>query len=276
MSDHLDALAAGLEREAGDWNSVERLFRDHVRGPFLREFVDRELTAAAGDDGYVVARGAGQGNFTFIDTADFEYSVRVLAPSPGGTHLAKWAGMHQVLAFAGPGTATVRTLAVPPGTDGEDFTPGVSARILAVREVGNGDVVTTGSTGELLDVLHVEAPLVVQVLNRRRGASSVVWTFGPDLTALYGEQSSLTASRFRNVLRVAQAQRHPVPADVHDLAVHHGSPQVRLLAVRSMLASGHPDAFLELQRAVDSDNAGLRRGARDLLDTLFADGRRGG
>jgi len=65
------------------------------------------------------------------------------------------------------------------------------------------------------------------------GDSGLLWTFDQNLRSVYAEQSSLTVSRFRNVLDLAHAAGKPVPDEIYDLAFDSSRPDIALLAIRS-------------------------------------------
>lgn len=268
----LEALTGVLEENAGDWTSLRSAFSDHVRSNFLDEFLRVELSATAADTEHIVRAGAGQSSFTFVNTPDFEYSVRVVAPFSASRQLVKWSGMPQVLAVRGSGTLTLRTLAPPENCDIEQFRLGVRLRECSVKELREGDESSTENPQEIMQICASRGPVIVQILSYRRGASNIVWTFSPELESLYREQSSVEASRFRNVLRIAQAQGIGLPDGIYDLALASSSAPVVLLAIQSMIETGHDAAFVALHRASESDQAAVRHGARAILDALFQNG----
>jgi hypothetical protein len=270
MSRQLDMFAEGLEQNAGDWDSIRALFLDHVSCSFLEAFVTEEICTSAEKAGYIVPSGTGQGSLTFINTPNFEYSVRVVTPFARRAHQVKWLGMPQMIAIKGGGTVVFRTLRVPPQFDIEQFVPNVQIRQCEPYEAHNGDVVVSDDQNEILDLHEVTAPAIIEFLTYRRLAPSLVWTFSPELISLYAEQSSLTASRLRNVLSLAQAAGIQIPDDIYDLALKSNSPQVVLPAIQSMLAGGHAESFPALQRAMESERQSLRKGANELFDALFS------
>ncbi|MEO8282594.1 MAG: hypothetical protein ABI568_04190 [Pseudarthrobacter sp.] len=268
----LAALRGILEENAGDWMSLRSVFSDHVRSNFLDEFLLDELSATAADTEHIVRAGVGQGSFTFVNTPDLEYSVRFVAPFNASRQLVKWSGMPQALAVRGSGALTVRTLAAPDNCDIEQFRPGVRLHECSVKELREGDEFSTENSQEIVQICAAAGPTVVQILSYRRGASNIVWTFSPALVSLYREQSSLEASRFRNVLRIAQAQGVGLSDDIYELALASSSAPVSLLAIQSMIETGHDKAFAALHRASESDQAAVRHGARAILDALFQNG----
>jgi hypothetical protein len=142
-----------------------------------------------------------------------------------------------------------------------------------VRAARDGDIVVNDDRHQILDVCEATRPVVAEILTYRRCAPHIMWTFGTELVSLYAEQSSLVASRFRNVLRIADLAGTAVPDDIYELALTSRSPQVALPAIRSMLAAGHPDSFVALHRATESAEPALREGANAILDALFAGNR---
>jgi hypothetical protein len=266
--DALDAFSRDLHQAQEEWASVVGIFRDHLVGRFLDDFIAREIAALGNDVGHVVPKSVGQANFTFINTPDFEYSVRALAPFPARRHPVKWLGMRQIIGVKGRGSATVRKLAVPPHLDIACFLPGAAIDALDLLTATDGDVIASHTPHEILDVHEVSSPVVVEVLTHRRDDAGLIWTFDPDLRSLYAEQSSLTVSRFRNVLELAHAAGKPVPDEIYELALDPSRPHTALLAIRSMLMSGHPEAFVQLHRAMESGSDELRQGAQRLFDAM--------
>ncbi|MGY1503682.1 hypothetical protein ACW4TU_45205 (plasmid) [Streptomyces sp. QTS52] len=269
----LENLAESFERNADHWASLGAIFRDHANSDFLSEFLLRELGAAAEDSDHVVRRGVGQASFTFVNTPDLEYSIRIIAPFSQKPRRVKWLGMPQMIAVKGLHTVTVRTLAVPPQCDIEQFVAGIHISESSVQDARDGAVIVTDNRHEIMDICAANGPMIAQILTYRRAAPNLFWTFTPELTSLYCEQSSIAASRFRNVLRIAHETGAAVPEDIYEIALESGSPQVVLTAIQSMLESGHPGSFAALHRAAESDQNGLRNGANAILDDLFAGGR---
>ncbi|GAA2767458.1 hypothetical protein GCM10010103_65000 [Streptomyces paradoxus] len=269
----LETLIESLERNAEDWASLGAIFLEHAKSDFLAEFIHRELDAAAKDSDHVVRRGVGQASFTLVNTPDFEYSIRILGTFSRKPRMVKWLGMPQIIAVKGPYTLTVRNLEVPSLCDIEQFVAGVQISECSLRDVQQGDILVTENRHRITDICAATGPMIAQILTYRRAAPNLVWTFSPELTSLYCEQSSITASRFRNVMRIAHAAGVVVPNDIYEMALTSHSPQVVLTAIQSMLASGHPDSFTALHSAAASDQPGLREGANAVLDALFSGGR---
>jgi hypothetical protein len=176
MPDPLGTFAVALEESVGDWDSIHALFVEHVSGGFLEGFVTREIRTAAANPAHIVARGVGQGSFTFINTPDFEYSARVITPFAPNAHLVKWAGMPQMIAVKGGGTVIARTLSVPPQIDIDKFVRNVRLCEVAVQEASDGAVLVSANRKELLDIAEVTAPVVAEMLTYRHMAPSLVWT----------------------------------------------------------------------------------------------------
>jgi hypothetical protein len=268
--DALEIFAENLQRSRDDWSRIQEIFTDHLDSCFLKNFITREIAALGNDAGHVVPKSVGQANFTFINTPDFEYSVRILTPFPARPHPVKWLGMRQIIGVKGSGSATIRKLTVPPHLDIASFQPGVVIDQVETVTAAAGDVIVSQSPHQLLDIYHVASPVIVEVLTHRREDSGLFWTFDPGLKSVYAEQSSLTVSRFRNVLELAHAAGKPIPDDIYDLALDPSRPHAALLAIRSMLMSGHPDAFSQLQRAIDSESEELSQGAQRLFDSMMS------
>ncbi|MFC9498445.1 hypothetical protein [Streptomyces sp. NPDC056982] len=273
MRDSLETLTESLKRNADDWASLGAIFLEHAKSDFLEEFIRRELGAAAKDSDHIVRRGVGQASFTLVNTPDFEYSIRIVGTFSRTPRMVKWLGMPQMIAVKGPHALTVRNLEVPSLCDIEQFVAGIQLSECSVRDVRQGDVVVTENRHEITDICAATGPMIAQILTYHRAAPNLVWTFTPELASLYCEQSSIAASRFRNVMRIAHAAGVVVPDDIYEMALTSHSPQVVLAAIQSMLASEHPDSFTALHRAAASGQPGLREGADAILDALFSGGR---
>lgn len=265
----LETFSQKLQQAQEDWPSVQAIFSDHFGSRFLHDFITRELSAAADDPAHVVPKSVGPANFTIINTMSFEYSVRILIPFPARPHPVKWLGMRQIVGVKGAGPMTVRRFRVPSHFNITFFQPGVAIEDVEFITAADRDVIAAASPHEMLDIHEISAPVVVEVLTYRRDDSGFLWNFDQDLRSLYAEQSSLTLSRFRNVLELAHAAGKPVPDDIYDLALNPSRPYVALLAIRSMLMSGHPEAFAELQQAMDSAVLDLSQGAQRLFDSMM-------
>jgi hypothetical protein len=270
--DALKTLLDNLQLAEGDWASILDVFSDHLAGRFLQDFIRHEIGALAGDTEHVVPNSVGQANFTFINTANFEYSVRILTPFHARPHPVKWLGMRQIIGVKGPGFATIRRLTVPVHLDIASFEPGVVIEEVDSVSAADGNVVLCESPRQILDIHEVSAPVVVEVLTHRQEDPGLLWTFDQGLRSLYAEQASLTLSRFRNVLELAQAAGKPVPDKIYDLALDPSRPHTVLLAIQSMLLTGHPEAFVQLQRAMDSESPELSQGAQRLFDAMTMGG----
>ena len=267
--DALDTFLQNLERAQKDWSSIQAVFSDHAASRFLYDFITREIGALAEDPGHVVRKSVSQTTFTFINTKDFEYSVRILAPFLGRPHTVKWLGMRQIIAVKGRGSVTINRLTVPLHLDIASFQSGVVIDDVDIVSAADGDVTVTRSSHEIMDIYAVSSPVIVEVLTHRRDGSGLIWTFDQHLKSLYAEQSSATVSRFSNVLELAGATGRPIPDDVYDLALDPSKPHIAVLAIGSMLMSGHPNAFVQLQRAMDSGCKDLNEGAQRLFNFMM-------
>jgi hypothetical protein len=269
MQDPLEIFAEALEHNVGNWHSAKALFLNVVKSSFLSGFLRQHIQAAADNADHFVPHAVGQSSFTFVDTPHFEYSLRLVSPLAPRAHAVKWLGARQIIMVRTLGTVTVRVLTVPREFDIEKFVPDARIRDVAIGEIRDGEAISSDDTNQILDVHAVTAPTVLEILTYRELPPSLVWTFNAKLLSLYAEQSSLSASRFRNVLALARSENIPIPDDIYDLAVVSNSPQVALFAIESMLSEGHSDAFAALYRATESHNPSLRKGAMELLDALF-------
>lgn len=265
----LDLLEDRLSRSS-DWASVRSAFCDHLAGRFLDDLVAGEVKRMGEDPLHQVPYRGGQAHWTLIDTDDFEYSVRMLVRFPAAPRPVKWLGMRQIVGVKGPGLLTVLKLAVPRHLDVASFVPGVAVEEVAMVSGAHGDVILAESPHELLDIHEVASAVVIEVLTYRRDDTGPCWTFDEELRSLYAEQSSLTVSRFKNVLELTHAAGASVPNDIYELMLGQERSDVALLALRSMLLSGHPDAFDALHRAMESGSAERSRGALRLFDAMTA------
>src|SRR5262249_28727597 len=164
----LETFSRKLQQAQDDWPSVQRVFSDHFRSAFLHDFIKREVGAVADDPGHVVPKSVGPANFTFINTASFEYSVRILAPFPARPHPVKWLGMRQIVGVKGAGPMTVRRLGVPSYLNITYFQPGIAIEDVEFINAADRDVVASASPHEMLDITEVSSPVVVEVLTYRR------------------------------------------------------------------------------------------------------------
>jgi len=270
--DLLECFSQKLQQAKEDWTVIQAIFSDHIASSFLKDFIIRELGALEDDAGHVVQKCVGPANFTFINTSDFEYSVRILAPFHARPHPVKWLGMRQIMAVKGGGPATISKLKLPAYLNITAFQPNIVIDEVEFVSATDGQVIASQSPHQILDIYEVPFPVVVEVLTYRREDSGILWTFDKDLRSIYAEQSSLTLSRFRNVLELAHSVGKPVPDYIYNLALDPSKPHIALLAIQSMLMSGHPEAFEHLQRAMDSEYQELSQGARHLFDSMMTGG----
>lgn len=269
----IETLLRQLQGARGDWGAIRAVFSDHVASPFLNDFVAREIGSLARDfDNVTRMGGIGPTTFTFINTTDFEYSVRILAPLPPRPHPVKWQGMRQIIGVKVGGPVAIRKLTVPNRVKINSFELGVRLEGNEVVIVADGDMVANDNVHHLLDIYEVSSPSIVEILTERQNEPELMWTFDQDLRSLYSEQSSLTVSRLSNVLELAHILGKPIPDDILNLALDPSKPYVALLTIRSMLAAGHPDAFIHLHRAIDSRSETLSQGAQHLLDSMTTRG----
>ena len=224
------------------------MFSDHVASRFLNDFIEREICTLTANFEYVVPMGASQTTLMFINTEDFEYSVRILTPFLG-THPVKWSGMRQIISVKSGGPITIRTITVPPRVNINLFELGAGVDASYTIIAGKGDMVASRTMHDALDIYEVTSHTVIKTLTERRSDSELRWTFDQELRSLYAEQSSATVSRLSNLLELAHAAGKPIPDDLLYLTLESSSPYVALLAIRSMLSSGHPEAFAQLHRA---------------------------
>jgi hypothetical protein len=264
----LEHLKEGLQQAKGDWGAIQEAFSSHFASSFLHDFISTELGALDQDYGHVVRHSVGQANFTFINTDEFEYSVRILAPFPPHQHKVKWFGMRQMIGIKGKGTAIIRKLTVPADQHIRQFQQGVAIEEIEPIRCTQGTVVASDSVHQMLDVHHVLTPVVAEVLTHREGDEGLFWTFDHTLKSRYAEQSSATMSRFRSVLELAHASGRKVPDEIYDLALSPSRPHVAMMAIRSMLLMGHPDAFDRLLHAMESESEALRTDAIRLFDSM--------
>jgi hypothetical protein len=264
----IDTLSRNLQAARGDWGSIVTIFSDHVTSHFLNDFIEWEIGTLAKDYGHIVRMGASQGHFLVINSPEFEYSIRILGPLPRRPHPVKWLGMRQVIAVKAGGPVTIGKVMIPPRININLFERGavVGAREMVVA--AEGDIVASQSAHQILDVDQVSSPSVVEILTERRGDVELCWIFDQELRSLYAEQASLTLSRLTNVLELAHALGKTIPDDLLCLILEPSRPYVTILALRSMLASGHPEAFGQLQRAIESPSETLSQGAQRLLDSM--------
>jgi hypothetical protein len=266
--DAIDTLSQNLQGARGDWASIETIFSDHVASHFLNDLIAQEIGSLAKDFGHIVRMSVGQAHLLVVNTADFEYSIRILAPYPRRSHPVKWLGMRQIIGVKVGGPVAIRKLMVPPRININLFEVGVGVDGIDMDVAAEGDVVASQSVHHILDIHEVSSPSIVEVLTQRRSDAELCWIFDHELKSLYAEQSDLTASRLSNVLELAHALGKPIPDDLIYLTLEPSRPYVALLALRSMLVSGHPEAFVQLHRAMESPSETLSQGAQRLFDSM--------
>ncbi|HJU10474.1 MAG TPA: hypothetical protein VJ728_06345 [Candidatus Binataceae bacterium] len=267
--DALEIFARTLREAQGDWTSIQAVFSNHFKGGFVDDFIKQELGAVGNDLEHVVPNSVGPAAFTFINTSDFEYSIRIVPSFAGRAHPVKWLGMYQIIGIRGRGPVTIRKCKVPADVKVNSFRPAVCISHTDLISGSHNDLIASCHSHELLDVYAVSSPVVLEILTYRQREPGLCWTFDQDLRAIYAEESCLTVSRFRNVLELAHAAGKAVPDKVYDLALNASSAHVALLAIRSMLISGHAEAFVQLNRAIDSGSEELRQGAQVLFDSMM-------
>lgn len=266
----IETLSENLQCARGDWARVQAVFLEHLKSGFLDDFVTREISILAGAPKHVVPLAVSQTTFIFLNTWDFEYSARLLVSFAAREHPVKWQGVRQIINVTRGGPVTIRRITVPQNIRINVFEPGVQGQAVETVDVAQGGMIANEGTNELLDIHAVSSPSIIEILTDRRGDSELNWTFDTELKSIYREQSSVTVSRVSNVLDLAHVLGKPIPDDILSLTLDPSKPHVALLAIRSMLASGHPEAFVQLQRAIDARSETLSQGAQRLFDILTA------
>jgi hypothetical protein len=265
--DTIETLERDLESAREDWTEVQSLFMAHVRSPFLHRFVQGELQNLSLNPDHIVRKNAGQVNFTLINTAHFDYTIRLSAPFPGRPHPVTWLGERQIMSIKGAGEVTVRVLSVP--YDINRFQAGVRVANLETLSLRAGSFLHSASSNCILDVFSVEAPVVFEVLTIHDEKVELHWTFDEQLTSAFAESSQMTTSRLRNILELARRMGQPVPNAVYDVMLTQGNVQAKLLAIQSLLATDGAAGFRELQQAIDSDDVMLSASAQLLFDAVM-------
>ena len=264
----IEALSRNLHEARGDWSAVQTVFVEHFASNFLNDFITQEVGNLAKNFDHVVRMAVGQKAFIFINTSDFEYSVRILAPYPRRAHAVKWLGMRQIFGIKVGGPLVIRKLMIPPRININFFEPGIDVEGIETVVAARGEFIASQSLHHIMDIDEVPSPSIIEALTVRRDSSELLWTFDREMRSIYAEQSSVTVSRLSNVLDLALALGKPIPDDLLYMTLEPSRPYVALLSLRSMLASGHPDAFVQLQRAIDSRSETLSQGAQRLFDAL--------
>jgi len=156
--DAVEALSRNLLRAQGGLVlHPSEYFQTNIRrAASCMAFITSQVGAVGNDSGHVVPNGVGPVEVHLYQiTADFEYSVRILALRPGRPHPVEVAGKwHQIVGVKGPGSLTLRRLTVPPDTDIASFQPGVVLGEADLVSAANGDVLASQSRHQLLDILR--------------------------------------------------------------------------------------------------------------------------
>lgn len=266
--DHLEEFLVKVKQAGDDWSAITSAFSDHFASDFLPYFVSQEIRALRNEFEHIVPKSVNQTTFTFVSNEDIEYSVRILMPFPIRPHPIKWLGMRQAIGLKGPGSITVRKLSIRRDSERTASQAGIVVDAIELLKLQKGDIIVGKQRHDVIEIFEVENPTVVEVLTYRRDNDGVIWTFDQNLKSAYGQQSSPLTSRIRNALDLAHTAGTPVPDHIYNLLLDPSHPERALLAIRSMLLSGHPDAFLHLQRAVHSDIPDLNWGARRLFQAM--------
>jgi hypothetical protein len=263
----IEKFERDLDATRGDWAAVHSLFVTHVRSPFLQRFVQGELQNLSLNPDHVVRKNAGQVSFTLINTADFDYTIRLSCPFPGRPHEVKWRGERQIMSVKGAGGVSIRVLTVPYNIN--HFQAGGRAANVETVTLRPGSFLHSENSNCILDVFEVEVPVIFEVLTIHDQRVELHWTFDEQLTSIFAESSQMTSSRLRNILELARKMGQPVPSAVYDVILTQGNVQAKLLAIQSLLATDGAAGFRELQQAIDSHDAILSEGAQRLFDAVM-------
>lgn len=267
IASSIDAFSDRLH-SAQDFSGVRAAFGEHTSGRFLNDFLYGELGAIASRPGHVVRRAAGQVSFTLIDTVHFEYTVRLAPPFNGQPKRIKWLGERQIVRLRGRGAATVRILRAPPDVNINDFQPNLLLEELPTRILGDGDIVEVADGHGLIDIVSIDAAMILEFVTAHSRDVELYWTFDKDRKSVYAELAALSASRLQNIIELAHKMGRIVPDQIYEHLVSDRNTQIRLLAIQSMLVEQHPEAFRHLHAAIESSNALLSMGGSAILDAL--------
>jgi len=262
----IETLESALQQAVGNREQIRELFVGHIRSRFLDQFVQDHLNGIATNPSHIVRRNAGQLNFTFINSPHFEYTMRLVPPFRSRPHGVKWLGERQLLSVK-QGTVTVRQLFVPGHVN--TFTKDTQIERMETVLVEPGAYVEADTANCILDIDEVRDPTVLEMLTIRDPTVHFLWTFDSRLTAQYAESSKMASSRLQNIFDLARAMDRPVSPDVYDVVFSQGNAQEKLIAIESLLLAASERGFLELQSAIDSEDAILSRNAQDLFDRMF-------
>jgi hypothetical protein len=262
----IETLESALRQAIGNRERIRDLFVGHIRSRFLDQFVQEHLNGIAADPGHIVRRNAGQLNFTFINSPHFEYTVRLAPPFRSRPHGVKWLGERQLLGVK-RGTVAVRQLFVPGHVN--TFAKGTQIERMETVLVEPGAYLEADTANCILDIDEVRDPTVLEVLTIRDPTVHLLWTFDSRLAAQYAESSKMNSSRLQNIFDLARTMGRPVPPDVYDVVFSQGNAQEKLVAIESLLLAASERGFLELQSAIDSEDAALSRNAQELFDRML-------
>lgn len=263
-------FAEKLTREKDDHQSVKDLFLQYLKQKSFDRFVEQELAAIASDPGHIVQNSVGQVNFTAINTADFDLTIRLALPFNHRPHQIKWFGHRQFLAALGSSSATVRILRVPENTDINDFRRNVELTRVREIQVGNGDLVSDADMFDILDVVDIRSAIVFHSLTLKNQSADLHWTFDRNLRSIFAESARMTTSRIQTIMEAAIAMGIAIPPHLYEAVFRSDDSYLRLFAIRQMLRTGNADGFSRLHEALESDKPLLRTGARAIFDALTA------
>ena len=264
----IETLSEQLDTAWPDATKIRSVFLRHAESDFLPRMICCELQNIAEAPRHVVRNSVGQIGFTLIHSSNFDYTIRLSPRASRRSHSVKWRGERQIIILKGSGTARARLLRVPDYLDINDFRAGEKLDEIAMVSLTSESPVETGSRAEILDIYEVDSPVLIEALTIRDDDVELYWTFDEQLTSRYAE-ASLVASRVQNLLEIAYRAGREVPKDVYDNVLAHGSVQVKLTAIRLLLATDPSSGFEKLQRAIDSDDVRLSTAAQGLLDSLM-------
>jgi hypothetical protein len=251
-----------------DPQEIKSIFLRHTESDFLSQFIWCELQQIADEPHHVVRNSVGQLGFTLIHSRHFDYTIRFAPRTGRRSHLVKWRGERQIIVLRGSGTARARLLKVPDHLDINDFRVGEELTETATMSLTRDSFLETGSPAEILDIYEVDSPVLIEALTVRHDDVELYWTFDEQLKSRYAE-ASLTASRIQHLLEVAYRTGREIPRHLLNAFLAQGTVQVKLTAIRLLLATDPSSGFDELQRAIDSDDERLSRAGQELLDSLM-------
>lgn len=259
-------LKKELSNPKNDINQKVALFKSHFYSDFLNEFIQDELAAICKDPKHVVRNNIGQVNFNAITEDHLNYSIQLGIPNKEQPRIFKWMGLQQIIGVKGRGTLKGRIIKVPNTVNINQFNQNVQPEVLQTFEIKNNELIISTDPNEIIDIVSISGPLILQNLSISSKNTELYWTFDQDLKVLFAESSSMMMSRFSNMLNVALLTNKGIPEVLLNRIFEFGDSFTKLKAIQKMILTHHPDAILKLDEAILSEDKNYAKGAQLILN----------